>query len=384
MLFYFYHIRKTAQYQSIQAFDRLYLNLLSMKCFDKTVHTPDMKISTLPVRKFMCYNNGYLLHHKRRIWMNWSQIKLYTTTPAIEVVSGYLISHGLRGLMIEDSQDFCNFLEDTSIHWDYIDDELMKMKECPTAIVFYIPDNIQGLEMLKTIRGGIQQLRRETPDIDLGSLTFEIENIREEDWETAWKKYYHPVRVAKHLVICPCWETCALQPGDTKVTLDPGMAFGTGTHETTRLCMAFLEQYITPNTTMLDVGTGSGILAITSLLLGAKSAVGVDIDELSVKIAQENADLNGVGNQIQLIWGDLTEQIHGTYDIICANIVADVIIRLCSTITQFMHQNSILIVSGIIEDRCSDVFEALKQAGLTIINQNQEHDWVSVVVQKSN
>ncbi|MGI5960151.1 MAG: 50S ribosomal protein L11 methyltransferase [Massiliimalia sp.] len=312
--------------------------------------------------------------------MDWSQVKLYTTTQGISVVSGYVVSHGIRGVMIEDANDFNDFLEDTSVHWDYIDDDLMKMKECPTAVVFYVPDNMQGMEMLKAIRGGIDKLREENSQVELGSLTFESENIREEDWETAWKKYYHPVRVGKHIVVCPCWENCELGEQDVKVTLDPGMAFGTGTHETTRLCMAFLEKYITPDTTMLDVGTGSGILAITALLLGTRQAVGVDIDELAVKIAQENADLNGVGDRIELYCGDLTEKIHGTYDVICANIVADVIIRLCDTVTGFMHKDTVLIVSGIIEDRCQDVFGALDRAGLTIVEKNQENDWVSVVV----
>lgn len=312
--------------------------------------------------------------------MNWSQVKLYTTTQGISVVSGYVVSHGIRGVMIEDAEDFNDFLEDTSVHWDYIDDELMKMKECPTAVVFYVPDNMQGIETLQAVRAGVEQLRRDNPQVDLGPLTFESESIREEDWETAWKKYYHPVRVGEHIVVCPCWENCQLEQGDVKVTLDPGMAFGTGTHETTRLCMAFLEKYITPDTTMLDVGTGSGILAITALLLGARSAVGVDIDELAVKIAKENADLNGVGDQIQLHCGDLTQKISGTYDVICANIVADVIIRLCKTVTSFMHRDTVLIVSGIIEDRCADVFAALEEAGLTIVEKNQENDWVSVVV----
>lgn len=312
--------------------------------------------------------------------MDWTQVKLYTTTPAIDIVSGFLISHGLRGLMIEDASDFSDFLQDTTIHWDYIDDDLMKMKECETAVVFYIPDNLQGMELFRGIRQGIESLRKDVPEIDFGRLAFETEGIREEDWETAWKKYYHPVRVGEHIVICPCWEDCELKPEDVKVVLDPGMAFGTGTHETTRLCMQFLEKYITKDTTMLDVGTGSGILAITALLLGTKSAVGVDIDELSVKIAQENADLNGVGDQISLVWGDLTEKITGTFDVICANIVADVIIRLCQTVTNFMHKDTVLIVSGIIEDRCSDVFQALSDAGLEIVEKNQENDWVSVVV----
>lgn len=314
--------------------------------------------------------------------MEWTQVKLYTTTQAIEIVSGFIISHGLRGIMIEDAQDFEDFLEDTTIHWDYIDDDLMKLKECETAVIFYIPDNMQGMETLKAIQSGIEQLRQETPDVDFGRLAFESEAISEEDWSTAWKKYYHPVRVGNHLVVCPCWEECELNDGDVKITLDPGMAFGTGTHETTRLCMEFLEEVISPQTTVLDIGTGSGILATTALLLGAKEAVGIDIDELAVKIAQENADLNGVGDKIKLLCGDLTEKITGTYDVICANIVADVLIRLSETVTRFMSDHTVLIISGIIEDRCDDVIRAMESAGLHITDRKQENDWISLKLSK--
>lgn len=309
--------------------------------------------------------------------MNWTQVRLFTATQAVEIVSGYLVSHGLRGLMIEDAEDFSDFLEDTTIHWDYIDDDLMKMKECETAVVFYIPDNIQGMEMFQAIRSGLDALRRQNLSTDLGRLEFESELVNEEDWSTAWKKYYHPVRIGKKLVVCPCWEECELGEGDVKVTLDPGMAFGTGTHETTRLCMQFLEQSVTPDTTMLDIGTGSGILATTALLLGAKTALGVDIDELSVKIAKENAALNGVDGRIELVCGDLTEKVSGQFDVICANIVADVIIRLSENVTSFMHRDSILIVSGIIEERSAEVMQALVGAGLAVTEQKQENGWVA-------
>lgn len=312
--------------------------------------------------------------------MNWTEVRIKTTTQAIDIVSGYLISHGLRGLMIEDAEDFNEFLKDTTIYWDYIDDSLMTLKDCITNIIFYVPDNIQGVETLKSIQSGIGFLPAQTPDVDFGELSFKSDWVREEDWETAWKKYYHTVKLGKHLVICPCWEECELAPDEILVLLDPGMAFGTGTHETTRLCMQFLEDYITTETRLLDIGTGSGILATTALLLGAQSAVGVDIDELAVKIAQENADLNHVGDKITLVCGDLTQKISGKFDVICANIVADVIIRLCNDVTAFMHENTVLIVSGIIEDRCSDVLYALDKAGLCVVAKNAENDWVSVVV----
>ncbi len=316
--------------------------------------------------------------------MEWTKVKLFTTTEAIEIVSGYIISNGLRGIVIEDAKDFNDFLEDTSVYWDYIDDELMKLTECETSIAFYIPDNIQGREMFGAIKSGIGKLRLDNPDVDMGRLEFEIESVNEQDWSTAWKKYYHPTRIGEKIVVCPCWETCDLKDGDVKVTLDPGMAFGTGTHETTSLCMALIEENLKKGDTVLDIGTGSGILSITSLLLGAKSAVGVDIDELAVKIAHENAELNGVSDKAEFVCGDLTEKISSKFDLICANIVADVIIRLCDSVTNYMHKNTTFIVSGIINDRCDDVLGALQNAGLKITQKKELNDWVAVCCKLEN
>lgn len=314
--------------------------------------------------------------------MEWKQVKVYTSTIALDIVSGVVISNGIRGVMVEDAQAFEEFLEDPDFQWDYLDDHVMQLKDVETAVIFYIPDTVQGMEMLSAVQREIRQLPEKNPGIDFGRLVFESEDIDEQEWSTAWKKYYHPVRVGGHIVICPEWEKdCPLGQGDIKIILDPGMAFGTGTHETTRLCMEFLEESVTAESTVLDIGTGSGILAATALLLGAKSAVGVDIDELSVKIARENAVRNGVAENLTLYHGDLTEQVHGAFDVICANIVADVLIRLSEEVTQFMHGDSVLILSGIIEDRYDDVAQAMNKAGLLITGKKQENDWVSLRLQ---
>ena len=311
--------------------------------------------------------------------MNWTEISIYTTTQGVDIISGFLIAHGIRGMSIEDSEDFNEFLESTEIHWDYIEESLVEeLKNKESNVKFYLPDNLQGIEQFNEIKAALEGQRALNECIDLGRLAIETTNVNEEDWSTAWKKYYHPTKVGKNLVVVPCWEDYTFAEGEIRVTLDPGMAFGTGTHETTRLCMQLLEGCIVKDSTMLDIGTGSGILAITALLLGAKTAVGVDIDELSVRVAQENADLNGIGDKIDLVCGDLTEKISGCYHVVCANIVADVIIRLSNDVAQFMYEDSVLLVSGIIEERCDEVVVALLKAGFKVDHSVTENGWVAM------
>lgn len=311
----------------------------------------------------------------------WKEIRIYTTTQGIDIVSGYIIGQGIRGLVIEDAQDFNEFLESTEINWDYIEESLVsERKNKDSNITIYLPDNLQGIEQFRELEKGLLRLREINKGIDLGSLLIETVNVNEEDWSTAWKKYYHPVKIGENLVVVPCWELedYKKNEGEVIVTLDPGMAFGTGTHETTRLCMKLLEDSVSTDTQMLDIGTGSGILAVTALLLGAKTAVGVDIDELAVKVAGENAELNGVADRLSLFCGDLTDKISGRYDIVCANIVADVIIRLSGEVLQFMKPNGVLLVSGIIEERKDEVVSALKSVGLSVVKEETENGWVAI------
>lgn len=231
--------------------------------------------------------------------MNWTEVKIYTTTAGIDPLTGSMLDLGLQGFMIEDAQDFDEFLHDTTPHWDYVDQAVMeKMKDCETCVTIYVADNPQGMEELMQVRQILARLKAQDPDGKYGRLELEMKDVDEEDWSNAWKKYYHPVQVGEHLVVCPSWEAYDRQPDDVVLTLNPGMAFGTGTHDTTRLCMELLEKYITPQDTVLDVGCGSGILAITAALLGANKIIGCDIDEVAVKVAGENAALNGVQDQI--------------------------------------------------------------------------------------
>lgn len=310
--------------------------------------------------------------------LEWTEVTIYTTTQGIEIVSGYIISNGIRGVVVEDANDFNEFLENTEIHWDYIEEDLMVLKDQETKIKCYLPDTLQGIEQFNQLKTFLPNLKTENPSVDLGRLDIETTNINEEDWATAWKKYYHPVKVTNKLVVVPCWEEYKPKEGEITVTLDPGMAFGTGTHETTRLCMQLVEKYVKSDSTFLDIGTGSGILAITSLLLGAKKAVGVDIDDIVLTVGHENAKLNNVDDRFEVIIGDLTEKITEKYNIVCANIVADVIIRLSEDVDKFMNNDSILLVSGIIDERADEVLNVLIEQKFKLVDRVEENGWVAM------
>lgn len=311
--------------------------------------------------------------------MNWTEVKIYTTTAGIDPLTGSMLDLGLQGFMIEDAQDFDEFLHDTTPHWDYVDQAVMeKMKDCETCVTIYVADNPQGMEELMQVRQILARLKAQDPDGKYGRLELEMKDVDEEDWSNAWKKYYHPVQVGEHLVVCPSWEAYDRKPDEVVLTLNPGMAFGTGTHDTTRLCMELLEKYITPQDTVLDVGCGSGILAITAALLGANKIIGCDIDEVAVKVAGENAALNGVQDRIAFHQGDLTSQVEGSFQIICANIVADVIIRLSEDAGRYLAKDGIFITSGIIDTREQDVLNAVEQNGFQVIERRTSGGWVAL------
>lgn len=319
--------------------------------------------------------------------MNWAEISLKTTTEGIEIVDGFLMAHGVTGLMIEDAADFNSFLKDTTIYWDYVDDELMKMTTCDTVIKFYLADNPQGFETLNQIRADLPSLRA-TTELNLGELALTVNYKEEEEWETAWKKYYHPIVISDRLAIVPQWEQFDPAPGQKVLRLDPGMAFGTGGHHTTRLCLGFLCDNLPAGCDLLDMGCGSGILSIAALLLGAGTVTGVDIDQLAVKISHENAALNGVDNEaLSLYCGNvladsaLADKLgEKQYDVIVANIVADVIIAMAPLFARYLKKSGTLVVSGIISERAEEVLSVLRSNGFSVQEVKEENDWAAAVL----
>ncbi len=270
------------------------------------------------------------------------------------------------GLMIEDFSDI------DTCPWDYVDEELLKKDKTVVSISGYMETN-------ENVMAVLEQLKIMLPQ----DAKVEVISVNEDDWANNWKKYYHPIRVGKNLVIKPSWIDYEKQENDIIVELDPGMAFGTGTHETTRMCMMHLEKYINENSRVLDVGCGSGILSITSLLIGAKEVTGVDIDPVAVKVAIENGEMNNFRTpQYNIKRGNLVDEAQGKYDVIVANIIADVIIGVCGDVKQFIADDGVFISSGIICDRKEDVKKAFAKQGYKIVEELEEGEWVSFVCKK--
>ena len=273
------------------------------------------------------------------------------------------------GIYVEDYSDLENVVWNIA-HVDLIEQELLERDRTHSLIHVYIKQEKDALECVEFIKARL----------DAEGIEYEtsIVGVNEEDWANNWKQYYHTQRIGKRIVVTPSWEEYTPSGDDVQMRLDPGMAFGTGTHDTTRLCLELLEEVVTPETRILDVGTGSGILSVGGVLLGAPSALGVDIDPVAVKVANENAEINEVSDKTEFVCGDLTDKVHGKFEIVTANIVADVIIRLLSTVKNYLLKGGVLIVSGIIDTRADEVENACHEAGFTTEKRLEHGGWVAI------
>lgn len=294
---------------------------------------------------------------------SYNQIKVTVPVSMVQTAQDVMTMMNFNGgIMIEDYSDI------EACPWDYIDTEILAKDRTTAAVSGFIAEGSDIMPVL-------EQLKLLLPEADV-----EVVSVEQSDWANNWKKYYKPIRVGKSIVIKPSWEPYEKQDGDVIVELDPGMAFGTGTHETTRMCMELLERFVKPETTVLDVGCGSGILSITSLLLGAKSIVGVDIDPVAVDVAVENGERNGFCPPRYVIKkGNLADEIEGMFDIAVANIVADAIKMLAPDVKRFIKPEGYFICSGIIEDRIDDVKECLNSLGYNIIEVLRQGEWAAML-----
>ena len=318
---------------------------------------------------------------------NWTEVTIWTTSAGIDAVTGMLMDLGIDGFVIEDAQDFADCLTDTEIYWDYVDEELSKEKqEAETNVKIYVEDSPEGAELLAQVDAGLAAIRTRDAEGAFGRCVTELASIRREDWENNWKQYFKPFAVGEKFIIKPSWETCDNLDGRIVLEIDPSSSFGTGTHNTTQLCICELERLVKPGDRLLDMGCGSGILSVAARLLGASDIGAADIDPNAVNIARETAEKNGF--ELTTYVGDVTgdaaldEQIGGGYDIIVANIVADVIMGMQEILKRKLKDDGTLIVSGIIAPRADEVQESLLGAGFVLRNRQQSGDWVAMTLTK--
>lgn len=311
----------------------------------------------------------------------WIKVFIFTSTQGIEPVCGMLYQLGITGVEIEDSADFRDYLDNYGKYWDYIDENLMKKLDAETCVIAYLNDSPSGSELLNSIREGAKRVKALAEGEEFGRMFVATDIVNEEDWANNWKKYYKPIPIGNKLIIKPSWQDLPDSGGRTVVEINPGMMFGTGTHESTRMCMALLEECVDNNTRLFDVGAGSGILSVTALLLGARSAYAIDIDDSVNIIARDNAKLNGVEDKLTTDCRDLADGVAETYNLITANIVADVIIRLIPSLPRLLEKGGKFICSGIILEREQDVKDNLVKAGLKINKTVYENDWAAILAE---
>jgi len=315
--------------------------------------------------------------------MEWLQVKIITNNQGIEPVSASLMNLGISGIEISDKEDFKEFLENNRKYWDYVDETLEELKTADTTITVYLENSAEGKKTLTEIGDAMEVLGSQD---DYGTLEILVSEMRDEDWSENWKKYFKPIEIGEKVVIVPEWEEYENRENRSVFKVNPGMSFGTGSHESTQMCIEELEKHLEKGDKILDLGCGSGILSVIGLLLGAGDAVAVDIDPMAVETAYKNLELNNLPKEIYHGFaGDVTSdkklysQIEGKYDIVLANIVADVIIALSKTVPLFMKEDSTFICSGIINERCDEVREALENAGLVIKEVRQRGEWSAIV-----
>lgn len=313
--------------------------------------------------------------------MDWVEITVHTTTAGSDLVSEQLMQEGATGTMVEDRADIPDPSKPNG-YWEMIDQKLID--DMPEDVLVHAWFDPQGFaDRLHALHTRMEEIKALGLDFDLGTLAINTQNVKEEDWAEVWKRFYKPFRAGKSLVVKPTWEHYEPQEEDKVIEIDPGMAFGSGTHETTGMCMELLEETLHGGERVIDVGTGSGILAIGAAMLGAKSVLAIDIDPTAVKVAKENIEHNHLTNKIRAVEGNLLEKTDEACDVCVANIIADVICFFAQPLTQHIVSGGHFICSGIIKEREADVREALDKAGYAIEEVRHKGEWVAIRARRS-
>lgn len=320
--------------------------------------------------------------------MKYIEFKVHATRQGIEQVTAMYMKYGITDVSIDDPADMDEILNNKNEYgWDYIEDELKENLDREPTISCFFEDNEKNRKKVQILKELIMKLKSDELygkfgwGMDFGRLYGEESYIDDEDWKDKWKEHFKPTKITDKLVVKPTWEEYQPEEGELVIEIDPGMAFGTGTHETTSLCMKLMEKYLgdaAADKKVLDVGCGSGILAIGAALLGSNDVLGIEIDEDAVRVAGENIELNKVGDKVKAVQGDLTEGINFKADIILANLMADLVMKLAESAGKHLKKDGIFISSGILVEKKEVVSEAIKAAGFEIVEIAEDGEWCAI------
>ena len=313
--------------------------------------------------------------------MDWMEYTILTTTEASELISQILLDAGSTGTMIEDKNDVAANQRPEG-QWDIIDEAIARRIGDDVKVTGYFEADEKLSDRIAFIEGELRRLRGMELGMDLGKLETLRHDVAEQDWTESWKAAFRPFRLGAHMVVKPSWESVALEPGDHVIEIDPGMAFGTGTHETTGMCVKLVEKYVKPGDRVIDIGTGTGILAIAAAHMGARPVLATDLDAVAVRVAAENVRINGFEGVIDLRCGNLLDVVHESGDVVIANIISDVIVMLAAPVRERIVDGGLFICSGVSTERREDVRKALKDADYEILDDLNEGEWCAMAARK--
>ncbi len=312
--------------------------------------------------------------------MKWIETKIITTPMAVDAISEILFQLGAKGISVIDPNDMENFKEEFPF-WDYIDERAEISKKDEAIISVYFPKKeVNYEEKIAKLKNRMEELP--SFGLEIGRAEISSSEMEQEDWEEGWKQYFKTFHATEKMVIHPIWEEYVAKDGEVVIDMDPGMAFGTGEHETTAMCIQLLEETLREKDDVLDIGCGSGILSIAGKKLGAAKVEAIDLDPVAVRVAKENIAYNRLSDEIIVKEGNLTEKVSGTYDIVVANIMADVILILLDTVSDYMKKDGIFIASGIINEKMEEILRAMEQRGFSVVKTLRKGEWNALVAKR--
>lgn len=318
--------------------------------------------------------------------MKYIQADIHVSGQGIEPVVSALMAVGITDTVVDDPADIDDLLDKKNDYdWDYIDESVLELQNAEPKVTVFFEDDENGRAALENLKNAVENLKNQAKagefgeSADLGKLSVETFVEDDSEWKDNWKEYFKPTKIGSSIVVKPTWEDYEAKESEKVIEIDPGMAFGTGTHETTSLCIRLMEEYVKPGMKVLDVGCGSGILSIAGTLLGAGEVLGVEIDPVAVDIAKENILLNGVENTARAQYGDLTKGIDFKADVIVANLMADLVMMLSADVAKHLLPNGIYISSGILTEKEVLVTDTMRSLGFKILEVREDGMWCAVV-----